>query len=81
MDFEKLFNDLLNDGELNMEDFKKYASDKKELYILKDYGQNDKYYCLKLSEECYNLLDWLLDENILYDVALIPLTELETHEF
>lgn len=80
MDFEKLFNDLLNDGELNMDDFKKYVEREKKLFLLKDFP-NDEYYYLKLSEESHNLLMWLIDDVGLLDAYLIPMDEIEAHEF
>ena len=83
MDFERFFNDLL-DGreveELNMEDFKKYVGREKKLYIMKDFP-NDEYYYLKLSDENKNLLDWLIDDVGLLDAYLIPMDEVEAHEF
>ena len=83
MDFEKLFNDLLSNAEveeINMEDFKKYVNKEKKLYMMKDYP-NDEYYYLKLSDESKNLLDWLIDEVGLLDAHLIPMDEIDAMEF
>lgn len=78
MDFEKLFNDLLNSEELD--DFMKYVNKEKKTYIMKDFP-NDEYYFLKLSDESKNLLDWLIDEVGLLDAYLFTPEEIETHEF
>ena len=83
MDFEKFFNDLLSNAEveeMSMEDFKKYVNREKKLYMMKDYP-NDEYYYLKLSDESKNLLDWLIDDVGLLDAYLIPMDEVEAHEF
>lgn len=83
MDFEKFFNDLLSNAEveeMSMEDFKKYVNREKKLYMMKDYP-NDEYYYLKLSDESKNLLDWLIDDVGLLDAYLIPVDEVEAHEF
>lgn len=83
MDFEKFFGDLLSGEELkemNVEDFRKYVNREKKLYIFKDYS-NGEYYYLKLSDESYNLLNWLIDDIDLLDATLIPMDEIETHEF
>lgn len=80
MDFEKFFNDLLKDEELSAEEFYKYVNRNKKLYMFKDYP-NGKYYCLKLSDECRNLLDWLINDIGLLDAALIPMDEAEAREF
>ena len=37
--------------------------------IIKDFAGDNSYY-LKLSEEQYNLLEWLINENILVDVRV-----------
>ena len=37
--------------------------------IIKDLAGDNSYY-LKLSEEQYNLLEWLINENILVDVRV-----------
>lgn len=78
MDFEKLFNDLLNSEELD--DFMKYVNKEKKTYMMKDFP-NDEYYFLKLSDESKNLLDWLIDEVGLLDAYLFTPEEIETHEF
>lgn len=78
MDFEKLFNDLLNSEELD--DFMKYVNKEKKTYIMKDFP-NDEYYFLKLSDESKNLLDWLIDGVGLLDACLFTPEEIETHEF
>lgn len=78
MDFEKLFNDLLNSEELD--DFMKYVNKEKKMYMLKDFP-NDEYYFLKLSEESKNLLDWLIDDAGMLDAYLFTLDEIETLEF
>lgn len=80
MDFEKFFNDLLSDEELSVEEFQKYMNRNKKLYMFKDYP-NGEYYYLKLSDECRNLLDWLIDDIGLLDATLISVDEVETHEF
>ena len=83
MDFERFFNELLTGEELeemSMEDFKKYVNRDKKLYMFKDYP-NGEYYYLKLSDESKNLLDWLIDDVGLLDVTLIPVDEIEAHEF
>lgn len=83
MDFEKFFSDLLSGEELkemSVEDFQKYVNREKKLYIFKDYS-NGEYYYLKLSNESYNLLNWLIDDIGLLDATLIPMDEIETHEF
>lgn len=77
MDFEKLFNDLMNSEELD--DFKKYVNKEKKMYLLKDYS-HDEYYYLKLSEESKNLLDWLINDGML-DAYLFTADEIETYEF
>lgn len=78
MDFEKLFNDLLNSEELD--DFMKYVNKEKKTYMMKDFP-NDEYYFLKLSDESKNLLDWLIDEVGLLDAYLFTTDEIETYEF
>lgn len=78
MDFEKLFNDLLNSEELD--DFMKYVNKEKKTYMMKDFP-NDEYYFLKLSDESKNLLDWLIDGVGLLDAYLFTPEEIETHEF
>ena len=83
MDSEKFFNNLLSNEELeamSMDDFKKYVNREKKLYIMKDFP-NDEYYYLKLSEGNKNLLDWLINDVGLLDACLIPMNEIETHEF
>lgn len=77
MDFEKLFNDLLDSEELD--DFKKYINKEKKLYLMKDFP-NDEYYYLKLSDESKNLLDWLINDGLL-DAYLFTVDEIETYEF
>lgn len=77
MDFEKLFNDLLDSEELD--DFKKYVNKEKKLYLMKDFP-NDEYYYLKLSDESKNLLDWLINDGLL-DAYLFTVDEIETYEF
>ena len=77
MDFEKLFNDLLDSEELD--DFKKYVNKEKKLYLMKDFP-NDEYYYLKLSDESKNLLDWLINDGLL-DAYLFTTDEIETLEF
>lgn len=78
MDFEKLFNELLNREELD--DFMKYVNKEKKTYMMKDFPNNE-YYFLKLSDESKNLLDWLIDEVGLLDAYLFTPEEIETHEF
>lgn len=78
MDFEKLFNELMDNEELD--DFKKYVNKEKKMYLLKDFP-NDEYYYLKLSEESKNLLDWLIDDAGMLDAYLFTLDEIESHEF
>lgn len=78
MDFEKLFNDLLNNEELD--DFMKYVNKEKKMYMLKDFP-NDEYYFLKLSDESKNLLDWLIDDAGMLDAYLFTMDEIESHEF
>lgn len=78
MDFEKLFNDLLNSEELD--DFMKYVNKEKKMYMLKDFP-NDEYYFLKLSDESKNLLDWLIDDTGMLDAYLFTMDEIESHEF
>ena len=78
MDFEKLFNELLNSEELN--EFKKNVDKEKKLYMMKDF-LNDEYYYLKLSDESKNLLDWLIDDVGLLDAYLFTTEEIEAHEF
>lgn len=83
MDFEKLFNDLLSNAEveeMNMEDFKKYVNKEKKLYVMRDFPNND-YYSLKLSDESKNLLEWLIEDIELLDAHLIPMDEIDTMEF
>lgn len=83
MDFEKFFNNLLSSEELeklSVEEFQKYVNRDKKLYIFKDYP-NGEYYYLKLNDESRNLLDWLIDDIGLLDATLIPMDEIETHEF
>ena len=83
MDFERFFNDLLSNEEvegMSMEDFKKYVGREKKLYMMKDFP-NDEYYYLKLSDESRNLLDWLIDDVGMLDAVLIPMNEIEAHEF
>ena len=77
MDFEKNFSDLLDSEEL--EEFKKYMSKEKKMYLMKDFP-NDEYYYLKLSDESKNLLDWLINEGLL-DAYLFTADEIETYEF
>ena len=45
--------------------------------IIKDFAGDNSYY-LKLSEEQYNLLEWLINENILVDVRV---EKFEGYEF
>lgn len=78
MDFEKIFNDLLDSEELDA--FKKYVNKEKKTYMMKDFP-NDEYYFLKLSDESKNLLDWLIDGVGLLDAYLFTPEEIETHEF
>lgn len=78
MDFEKLFNDLLNSEELD--DFMKYVNKEKKMYMLKDFP-NDEYYFLKLSDESKKLLDWLIDDAGMLDAYLFTPDEIETYEF
>ena len=78
MDFEKIFNDLLNSEELD--DFKKYINKEKKLYLMKDFPNNEYYY-LKLSDESKNLLEWLIDDIGLLDACLFTTEEIEAHEF
>ena len=78
MDFEKLFNDLLNSEELD--DFMKYVNKEKKMYMLKDFP-NDEYYFLKLSDENKKLLDWLIDDAGMLDAYLFTPDEIETLEF
>ena len=78
MDFEKLFNDLLNNEELD--EFKKYVNKEKKLYVMRDFPNND-YYSLKLSDESKNLLEWLIEDIELLDAHLIPMDEIDTMEF
>lgn len=78
MDFEKLFNELLNNEELD--DFKKYVNKEKKLYLMKDFP-NDEYYFLKLSDESKSLLDWLIDDAGMLDAYLFTPDEIETLEF
>lgn len=83
MDFEKFFNDLLNNEEveeMNMEDFKKYVNKEKKMYMFKEY-LNSEYYYLKLSDESRNLLDWLIKDVEVLDATLISMNEIEAHEF
>lgn len=83
MDFEKLFNDLLSNAEveeMSMEDFKKYVNKEKKMYMFKEYP-NGEYYYLKLSDESRNLLDWLIKDVGVLDATLIPMNEIEAHEF
>ena len=77
MDFEKLFNDLLDSEELDA--FKKYVNKEKKVYLMKDFPNNE-YYCLKLSDESKNLLDWLINDGLL-DAYLFTTDEIETLEF
>lgn len=77
MDFEKLFNELLNREELD--DFMKYVNKEKKTYMMKDFP-NDEYYFLKLSDESKNLLDWLINDGML-DAYLFTIDEIETYEF
>lgn len=77
MDFEKIFSNLLDSEEL--EEFKKYMSKEKKMYLMKDFP-NDEYYYLKLSDESKNLLDWLINEGLL-DAYLFTADEIETYEF
>lgn len=78
MDFEKIFNDLLNSEELD--DFMKYVNKEKKMYMLKDFP-NDEYYFLKLSDESKKLLDWLIDDAGMLDAYLFTMDEIESHEF
>ena len=78
MDFEKIFSDLLNNEELD--EFKKYVNKEKKLYVMRDFPNND-YYSLKLSDESKNLLEWLIEDIELLDAHLIPMDEIEAHEF
>lgn len=78
MDFEKLFNDLLNNEELD--EFKKYVNKEKKLYVMRDFPNND-YYSLKLSDESKNLLEWLIEDIELLDAHLIPMDEIDAMEF
>lgn len=78
MDFEKLFNDLLNSEELD--DFMKYVNKEKKMYVMRDFPNND-YYSLKLSDESKNLLKWLIEDIELLDAHLIPMDEIDTMEF
>lgn len=78
MDFEKLFNDLLNNEELD--EFKKYVNKEKKLYVMRDFPNND-YYSLKLSDESKNLLEWLIKDIELLDAHLIPMDEIDAMEF
>lgn len=71
MDFEQLFKEM---------ESKRGEMMNKKLYTFKDYP-NDKYYCLKLSDECRNLLDWLINDIGLLDATLIPTDEVEAREF
>lgn len=83
MDFEKFFNDLLSNAEveeMNMEDFKKYVNKEKKMYMFKEY-LNSEYYYLKLSDESRNLLDWLIKDIEVLDATLISINEIEAHEF
>ena len=83
MDFEKFFSDLLTNEELeemSMEDFKKYVNKEKKMYMFKEY-LNSEYYYLKLSDESRNLLDWLIKDVEVLDATLIPINEIEAHEF
>lgn len=78
MDFEKLFNELLNNEELD--EFKKYVNKEKKLYVMRDFPNND-YYSLKLSDESKNLLEWLIEDIELLDAHLIPMDEIDAMEF
>lgn len=83
MDFERFFSDLLTNEELeemSMEDFKKYVNKEKKMYIFKEYPSGEYYY-LKLSDESRNLLDWLIKDVGVLDATLIPMNEIEAHEF
>lgn len=77
MDFEKIFNDLLDSEELDA--FKKYLNKEKKVYLMKDFS-NDEYYYLKLSDESKNLLEWLINDGSL-DAYLFTMDEIETYEF
>ena len=97
MDFEKLFNDLLSNAEveeMSMEDFKKYVN--KEEMSMEDFKKyvnkekklyvmrdfpNNDYYTLKLSDESKNLLEWLIKDIELLDAHLIPMDEIDAMEF
>lgn len=78
MDFEQFFNDLLNSEELD--DFKKSVNKEKQLYLMKDFPNNEYYY-LKLSDESKNLLEWLIDEVGLLDACLFITEEIDALEF
>lgn len=78
MDFEKLFNNLLDSEELD--EFKKYVNKEKKLYVMRDFPNND-YYSLKLSDESKNLLEWLIEDIELLDAHLIPMDEIDAMEF
>lgn len=54
----------------NKDKIKKRKGDKKMLnVIIKDFA-GDNNYNLKLSEEQYNLLEWLINEELLLDVSV-----------
>ena len=77
MDFEKLFNDLLNSEELDV--FMKYVNKEKKMYMMRDFP-SDEYYFLRLSDESKSLLDWLINEGML-DAYLSTVDEIETLKF